>query len=196
MRYRWCEPGPWSVLNVPTVPSGAVVHREIVDTLGGFDPRWEYSSDLEYFSRICTRYPLLILESPNVVAYQLHDQNYQYKTWRQPDFEDQLQALESQIVSYAGLTGEAAKFLLNQRMRDMHIHMFLRARAIGDGFLLRRAAAKLLHSRGLGWRMRALSTLAAVAGWVPPGRGSLSSGMIDPAGPRPSPLPSHGKSAS
>src|SRR4051794_29700190 len=48
-RFRYAEPGPWAVMNCPTVPSGAIIHRAICDDVGFFDPQFKYSADLEYF---------------------------------------------------------------------------------------------------------------------------------------------------
>lgn len=54
------RPCGWSVLNCPTIPSGVVVHRSIVEAVGKFDHRFKYSADMEYFARIAARFSLLV----------------------------------------------------------------------------------------------------------------------------------------
>src|ERR1035441_4029574 len=47
-RYDYSEPCSGAVLSCPTIPSGAVIHRAIIDAVGLFDPQFKYSADLEY----------------------------------------------------------------------------------------------------------------------------------------------------
>ncbi len=57
-RFRYSDPSPRTVLSCPSVPSGAVLHRAIIEAVGSFDPHYKYSADLEYFPRIAARFPL------------------------------------------------------------------------------------------------------------------------------------------
>src|SRR5207344_370107 len=94
VRYRLWSPGAWSVLHCPTIPSGAVIHRKIVEELGVFNPEFCYSADLEYFSRIAAHFPVVIIDSPLTIRYELHDSNYQTETWRKADFYPQLEEIQ------------------------------------------------------------------------------------------------------
>ena len=166
-RCRWCEAGPWAVLNVPTIPSGTVVHRQVIEEMGVFDPRWKYSADLEYFARICQRFPLLIVESPDVVRYRLHKTNHQYDTWQKADFEEQYREMQKVILRYASLPDDLANKHLKERMAYMYLHIFLNAGRIGNRRLLRRSGRQLIREAIVGRKMRVRAALATVLGWHP-----------------------------
>jgi len=139
-RYRFCSPGAWSVLHCPTIPSGAVIHRKIVQELGLFNPKFCYSPDLEYFPRIAAHFPVVIIDSPLTVRYQLHDSNYQTKTWRKADFYPQLEEIQRSIISYAGIKGPAAESLVQQRLTCLLEHVIREANRRGDQILVRQYA--------------------------------------------------------
>jgi hypothetical protein len=161
-RYRFWSPGAWSVLHCPRIPSGAVIHRKIVQELGGFNPKFCYSADLEYFPRIAAHFPLLIIDSPLAIRYEMHDSNYQIKTWRKADFYAQLEEIERSIISYAGVQGEAAESLLQQRLNDLLRHVCREAHRVGDQVLLRQYAQLLgERTRTDGWT-RFLNLLRSV----------------------------------
>ncbi len=164
-RYAIWEPGPWAILNFPTIPSGAIVHRSIIESLGVFDPHFRYSSDLEYFGRICAHYPLVIIESPAVVEYRLHDSNYQLETWRQPDFYSQLEEIERRVLNYARLPAAEAERLFYVRMTGYLRHMFNQARRTADRELIRRVGKRLWIRRHLNWRTRALALAGMATGF-------------------------------
>ena len=142
-RYRFWSPGAWSVLHCPRIPSGAVIHRKIVQKLGGFDPKFCYSADLEYFPRIAANFPVVIIDSPLAIRYELHDSNYQVETWRRADFYAQLEQIQRSIVSYAGVQGPAAESLVRQRLAGLLEHVFREARRRGDQKLVRQSAQLL-----------------------------------------------------
>jgi hypothetical protein len=142
-RYRFWSPGAWSVLHCPRIPSGAVIHREIVQELGVFNPTFCYSADLEYFPRIAAHFPVVIMESPLAIRYELHDSNYQIKTWRQTDFYTQLEEIQRSIISYAGVQGAGAESLLQHRLRGLLEHVIREARRRGDQILVRQYAQLL-----------------------------------------------------
>ena len=148
-RCRFWSPGAWSVLHCPTIPSGAVIHRKIIDELGVFDTRFNYSSDLEYFPRIAAHFPVVIIESPLTIRYQLHDSNYQIKAWKKPDCYTQLEEIQRLIVSYAGGKGEAAESLVQQRLISLLEYIFREASRRGDETLARQYA-QLLGKRATG----------------------------------------------
>jgi Glycosyl transferase family 2 len=151
-RYRFWPPGAWSVLHCPGIPSGAVVHREIIQELGVFNPKFCYSADLEYFPRIAAHFPVVIIESPLAVRYILHDSNYQIKTWREPDFSPQLEEIQRLVVSYAGVKGAVAESLAQQRLTGLLQHVIREANRRGDQMLVRQYAPLLWKQiRTGGW---------------------------------------------
>ena len=116
-RCKYSSPGMWGVLNCPTIPSGAIVHRTIVDSIGLFDPRFSYTADLEYFARIAAKYPLIIVENPRVQDYRLHGANYQFKAWRQADLYPQFEELQRTIISYAKIgNGPKEREMFEERL--------------------------------------------------------------------------------
>jgi glycosyltransferase involved in cell wall biosynthesis len=142
-RYRFWSPGAWSVLHCPTIPSGAVIHRKIVQELGVFNPEFCYSADLEYFPRIAAHFPVVIVDSPLAVRYELHDSNYQTKTWKNADFYPQLEEIQRSIISYAGITGPVAESLVQQRLTSFLEYVLREAHRRGDQILVRQYAQLL-----------------------------------------------------
>jgi hypothetical protein len=143
----------------------------VVEAVGTFDPRFRYSTDLEYFPRICTRFPMVTVESPAVMDIQFHGANYQLKTWREPDFLSQFEELHRTIIRYAGLTGKAAEQLLYEHVSANLSYMFSQARYWRDTDLMRRLSRKILFRRGFPLSYRLITALAAVSGWtMRPGR--------------------------
>jgi glycosyltransferase involved in cell wall biosynthesis len=139
-RYRFWLPGAWSVLHCPTIPSGAVIHRKIVQELGGFNPKFCYSADLEYFPRIAAHFPVVIIDSPVAVRYELHDSNYQMKTWRKADFYSQLEEIQRLIITYAGRKGPTGESLVQQRLTSLLEYIIREAHRRGDQILVRQYA--------------------------------------------------------
>ena len=168
-RCHYSAPSSWTVLNCPTIPSGAVVHRTIIDRLGLFDARFEYSSDLEYFARIAARFPLIVVESPRIVEYRLHGANYQFQTWRQTDFYDQFEELQRSIISYAGIQDEKLKLdILDKRMVTNLLYMLNLADRVGDRRLVRQVARYCQRFRPrLTVRQTVTTYIAAITGRYP-----------------------------
>jgi len=168
-RCHYSAPSSWTVLNCPTIPSGAVVHRTIIDRLGLFDARFEYSSDLEYFARIAARFPLIVVESPRIVEYRLHGANYQFQTWRQTDFYDQFEELQRSIISYAGIQDEKLKLdIFDKRMVTNLLYMLNLADRVGDRRLVRQVARYCQRFRSrLTVRQTVTTYIAAITGRYP-----------------------------
>lgn len=117
-------PSIQSVLNCLTIPSGAVLHREIIEQIGCFDERYAYSADLEYFARIAHRFPVVVIETPNIVKYNLHGANYQFRTWRLDSFYHQFEQLQRTIVSYASNLGDLDfEAIVERRLIDNYLYM-------------------------------------------------------------------------
>ena len=160
-RYRRAEPGAWAVLNTTTTPSGVTVHRDIVKAIGTFNEHFAYSCDLEYFARICAHYPSLVIENPEVLYYNQHDQNYQYKTWRQTDFWQQLEAIERTVLSYTDLSTDGDRYF-RDHMTNYARHMLKTASQAEDKTLLQHVGSILWKQQYLGRRVRFSASLAAV----------------------------------
>jgi glycosyltransferase involved in cell wall biosynthesis len=168
-RYNYSEPCSGTVLSCPTIPSGAVLHRAIIDTVGLFDPRFKYSADLEYFPRIAARFPLIVIESPRIVEYRLHLANHQFQTWRQPDFQDQYEELQRSVISYVGIQDERLRRdILDQRTIGDLLYMLDMADRIGDQRLVRQVGKNCQKFRHrLSVRQRVMTSIAAITGWRP-----------------------------
>ncbi len=161
-RYRFWSPGAWSVLHCPAIPSGAVIHREIIQELGVFNPKFCYSADLEYFPRIAAHFPVVIIESPLAIRYELHDSNYQIKTWRKTDFYPQLEEIQRSIISYAGVKGAAGESLVQQRLTSLLEYVIQQARWRGDQILVRQYAQLLRKRTAANTRQPLLTLLGSL----------------------------------
>jgi len=161
-RYRFWLPGVWSVLHCPRIPSGAVIHREIIQELGVFNPKFCYSADLEYFPRIAAHFPVVIIDSPLAIRYELHDSNYQIKTWRQTNFYTQLEEIQRSIISYAGIKGPVAESLVQQRLTGLLEHVIREANRLGDQILVRQYAQLLGKRTRTGSWARFLNLLGSL----------------------------------
>ncbi len=163
-RYRFSEPGSWAVLHCPTIPSGAVVHRSIVQEIGGFDPRLKYSADLEYFPRICARYPLLIIENPRVISWKIHGGSYHFRTWMEADFFEQLSFIYREVFEYAKVTPEAIETALERKINATEDYMYAEACHTKHRLLIRHLSRKILRRRNLSGRRRLKMTWSALTG--------------------------------
>jgi glycosyltransferase involved in cell wall biosynthesis len=162
--------GPDAVLNSTVIPSGACVSRAALAALGDFDEAFAYSTDIEYFARVAARFDMVLIRSPQVVEYRLHDENHQYATWRKPDFFEQLEAIEDAVLGHAAVRGELREYLRNARWTGYLVYMFKNAARLKDKALLRMVGARLAERRDAGRRLRLLAQLARHSGWCPPDR--------------------------
>ncbi len=168
-RYTFSEPSPATVLTCPPIPSGAVMHRSIIEKVGVFDPHFKYSADLEYFPRITARFPLIVIESPRIVEYRWHRANYQFQTWHQPDFYVQHEELMRSIISYAEIRDEKLRHdILEERLVGNLLYMLDMADRIGDRHLVRYIGRYCgrFHHRLSAWQ-RVMTSIAAITGWRP-----------------------------
>lgn len=101
-------------LKLPLV-SGNFWHRTITEQLGGFDERLKYSPDGELWHRIAIHFPVIKIEF-RVAIYHMHQENYMWKTWRQPDFLDQVRLLGDVLNHqlYPELHNEQQKIIADQ----------------------------------------------------------------------------------
>ena len=159
-------PGADAVLHAEFCPSGVTIHRSIVKRVGGFDPQFKYSADMEYFARVCTEFPSSIIHSPRVLKYVRHDQQYSIETWRQADFLAELERVERAAIAHAGFDDARAAALLDRRLvRDLS-HMLRTVRRDPDQ--VRRIARSLAGRQTLRPRQRLASSIGVWLGWYPP----------------------------
>jgi glycosyltransferase involved in cell wall biosynthesis len=159
-------PGADAVLHAEFCPSGVTIHRSIVNRMGGFDPQFKYSADMEYFARVCAAFPSSIIHSPRILKYVRHDQQYSIETWRQSDFLTELEQVERAAIAHAGLDDTRAAVLLDRRLvRDMS-HMLRTVRR--DPEQVRRIARSLDSRPRLQARERVAARLGIWLGWYPP----------------------------
>ncbi len=171
-RYKIYSPGPSAVFCSAsgTIPSGIVTHKEIVSAIGGFDTEFCYSADVEYFARINTKYKLLVIESPAIVVYQIHNDNYQYKTWLEPDFFPQLLEIERRVISYSGLKGAMASDLFNKRIVGYLEYILTQAKRLNNKTLMRKYGSLLWKSRSYGKRLRLRGLASTITSYLPFGQ--------------------------
>ena len=162
--------GTDAVLNSMVIPSGACVSRSALAALGDFDEAYAYSTDIEYFARVAARFDMVLVRSPQVVEYRLHDENHQYATWRKADFFEQLEAIEDAVLRHAAVSGELREYLRNARWTAYLVYMFKNAARLKDKALLRMLGARLAERRDAGRRLQLLARLARHTGWCPPDR--------------------------
>ena len=166
-RCRVQDPGAWAVLHSALIPSGATVHRSVIDAVGMFDERFTYSGDIEYFARICARYTSVVIESPDVIKYNFHQDNYQYRTWRQPDFFAQLEEILKLVVGYARLPDQEAQQYFRTEMSNYLRYILHCSARNRDRIALRKAGSMLLQIPGIGYRWRIKARVASMLGWCP-----------------------------
>ncbi len=156
----------WSVLNCPTIPSGAVVHRSIIEAVGVFDPQFKYTADLEYFARVAARFPVVVIESPRIITFKLHATNYEFSTWRKADFLAQFEASQRAIIRHARLTEDAStEKLIEDRIRESLLYILDHAARLDDKALVRKIASEFGRYRtGLSLKQKVVIYLAARTG--------------------------------
>lgn len=81
------------------IASGNFWHQSIYRQLGGFDERFEYSPDAEYWYRAAGSFPVIKVKEPFAV-YVAHKENYMWATWRRPDFLQQTGLLARTVADY------------------------------------------------------------------------------------------------
>ena len=166
----WClgrDPGPSAALRAEFCASGLTLHRAVCDVVGKFNAGFAYSSDMEYFARVCASFPSYVIRNPAVVQYVLHRGNLQLQTWREPDFLDQLRAVEAASIAHAGLPAVDAERLLQTRLtRDVR-YILRTLRANGHTRQARRIARAAATLPILGRRLPLAVWLAGHLGWFP-----------------------------
>jgi hypothetical protein len=97
---------------------------------------------------------VLTIQSPRALSPRLHDRNFQFETWRRPDFLDRLREVERRVGEHSGLPPEAAAHWLERRWDGHMTHMLRNGLRLGDRGLTRLAARELRGRRAVGRRLR------------------------------------------
>jgi glycosyltransferase involved in cell wall biosynthesis len=166
-RCRLVEPGPWAALHPQPVPSGVTIHKEIIKAVGLFDERFQYSGDIEYFSRICSKFTSIIIENPLIVSFNLHGQNYEYKTWGKPDFLTQLEEIEKCLIQYGGITEDKASEYFENKMNNYVKYIIDNSSKSEDKSLLRRFSSEAKRKKYLRKKFLLFTNIASVFNWFP-----------------------------
>jgi len=167
LHYVFREPGPLSVLRANFLPSGVVIHKQIFHRLGGFDESFPYSPDIEYFARVASLYPVLLIENPSIIEYQQHSANHQYQTWMKEDFFIQLTSLEKLVVGYAKLKGDEADRFYKERMNAHFSHILRVSSLSSNSKLQKEMCGRLLNMPETNRRNRVRAALGKMIRWVP-----------------------------
>jgi glycosyltransferase involved in cell wall biosynthesis len=94
-------PGSETVRNLRLpIGSGNFWHRRVYEQIGGFDERFEYSADAEYWYRAAFSFPVVKVREPFAV-YVPHEDSYMWATWRRPDYLQQTELLARTVAGYA-----------------------------------------------------------------------------------------------
>jgi glycosyltransferase involved in cell wall biosynthesis len=166
-QYRLVEPGSWAALNPFPVPSGVTIHKEIIKELGLFDERFQYSADIEYFSRICAKFTSIVIENPRIVSFNLHSQNYEYKTWGKPDFLGQLEEIEKCLIKYAGIDGEEGSEYFHNKMNSYVSYVMNNLHKSEDKYLLQKFCAQTRTRKYLNKKALLSAWIASIFNWNP-----------------------------
>jgi glycosyltransferase involved in cell wall biosynthesis len=167
LRYHLVEPSAWAALHPLAVPSGVTIHRDIIKDLGLFDERFQYSADIEYFSRICAKFTSIVIENPRIVSFNLHSENYEYKTWGKIDFLTQLEEIEKCLIEYAGIENKEASDYFHNKMNAYVGYIMDNAYKSDDKFLLRKFCLEAKKRKYLNKINLLSARIASVLNWHP-----------------------------
>ncbi len=169
LRYTVSRPCSWSVLNCPTIPSAAVVHRSIVEAVGVFDPQAAVATLLTRSISRSDRSAIsqwLSLKVRALLPSGYTIRTYEFSTWRKPDFLAQYEALQRAIAGHAGLPENAAtEKWIDNRIQEGLLYIFEHAARLDDKALVRKIASELSHYQaGLSFPRRVMIQMAARTG--------------------------------
>ena len=167
LRFHYYEPGQYAVLRAPKIPSGVTVHKDIFDSKGLFDERFTFSADLEFFPRIAKDFAVAFIDSPTVVRYRVHGTNYQFKTWRDPLFLNQLEQIVQLVGGYAGFTDAALSGYVASQMTGFLKHIMRWSRLQDDLETYRKISRLLVGRPQLGRRAWTMAQMGSLLGWCP-----------------------------
>lgn len=101
-KYTFYPAGPQSVLNLTGVICSSVfVRKACYLKVGNFSTEFPFSADEEMWARLVLNFPSACSHMP-LARWREHTDNYEIKTWIQPNFADQYLAIKHRIFIYAG----------------------------------------------------------------------------------------------
>ena len=149
--------GPTTVagLGLP-IASGNFWHRTVSATLVGFDERFEYSADAEFWYRVAATFPVVKVRQP-FARYNIHGDNYMWATWERPDFLAQTELLARTVQCHCHGEGwsrspEAERQLADDLWRTVSTILSNTALRSGKGQLFLRYLAEAVRMAGRGGR--------------------------------------------
>lgn len=111
--FRYCL--PLCVIS----PSSALIHRDLFDRFGMFDPELPVCEDYDLWLRICAREPVLYVDEPLLLKFGGHKDQLSRAYWGMDRF--RIRALEKLIQSGA-VEGEALTAALDILYRKIDIY--------------------------------------------------------------------------
>ncbi len=100
-------------------PSSALIHRDLFERYGLFDPQLPVCEDYDLWLRICAREPVLYLDEPLLVKYGGHEDQLSRAYWGMDRF--RIRALEKLIQSGV-LEDEALNAALDTLYRKIDVY--------------------------------------------------------------------------
>lgn len=100
-------------------PSSALIHRDLFDRYGAFDPELPVCEDYDLWLRICAREPVLYVDEPLLLKFGGHEDQLSRAYWGMDRF--RIRALENLIRSGV-LDGEALAGALDALSRKIDIY--------------------------------------------------------------------------
>ena len=99
-------------------PSSSLIKRSLFDEIGLFDESLPACEDYDLWLRVCSRYPVAYLETPQIIKYGGHTDQLSQKFWGMDRF--RIRALEKIIgsgtISGEDLTGAASMLVRKARI--------------------------------------------------------------------------------
>jgi len=110
------KPGKEAILAIIRqggVCSTVSIRKEVFLSVGGFDPQFCYSPDVEYYPRIAKGYP--IAHTSEILAFRRsHKTRAMISTWQNEDFYNQYSSVYDRILQYAMEVGVKSDEILSE----------------------------------------------------------------------------------
>lgn len=101
-------------------PSAVMVHHSVFEKVGLFDESLPACEDYDMWLRICSRYPVLYIDTPLIKKYGGHEDQLSKKYWGMDRF--RIQALEK-IIQSGTLNEKDRHDALEMLMQKVHIYL-------------------------------------------------------------------------
>ncbi len=100
-------------------PSSVLIHRELFDRYGMFDPELPVCEDYDLWLRICAREPVLYVDEPLLLKFGGHEDQLSHAHWGMDRF--RIRALEK-LIGSGVLEGEALGGAVDTLCRKIDIY--------------------------------------------------------------------------